>query len=318
MKWVMPGNRPGPGGDSYYVAKNQRVPKSSGSSGKTAAQRRLEAQRAVAAASAKASARRRKRMLVFVAPLAFLLVVVLVLVLVSVSGGDGKKPGNSVAPIAQDVATQVASVPAAVLDEVKAGGSASPPKAGGGGVLTGDGGKPRILYVGAEWCPFCAAERWPLVVALSRFGTFTGLGITESDPNDVHPNTPTLSFSGSTYTSDYLVFDGVELQDGDHKALDTLSASDQQLFRSITGGNFPFVDIGGKYVVGGAQFDPDVLKGKTHAEIAAALSDPKSQIAQDVDGSANVLTATICKSTDNKPADVCTSAGVTAAAGSLG
>ncbi len=34
-------------------------------------------------------------------------------------------------------------------------------------------GKPEVLFVGAEFCPFCAAERWPLIVALSRFGHFS-------------------------------------------------------------------------------------------------------------------------------------------------
>jgi hypothetical protein len=37
------------------------------------------------------------------------------------------------------------------------------------------GGKPDVLFVGAEFCPFCAAERWPMVVALARFGRFTEL-----------------------------------------------------------------------------------------------------------------------------------------------
>src|SRR4051812_14747932 len=33
--------------------------------------------------------------------------------------------------------------------------------------LTADG-KPLVLYVGAEYCPFCAAQRWAMVQALSR------------------------------------------------------------------------------------------------------------------------------------------------------
>ena len=36
-------------------------------------------------------------------------------------------------------------------------------------------GKPEVLYMGAEYCPYCAAERWAMIVALSRFGTFSGL-----------------------------------------------------------------------------------------------------------------------------------------------
>ena len=37
------------------------------------------------------------------------------------------------------------------------------------------GGKPEVLYVGTEFCPYCAAESWSLIVALSRFGQFSGL-----------------------------------------------------------------------------------------------------------------------------------------------
>ena len=29
--------------------------------------------------------------------------------------------------------------------------------------------------MGAEYCPYCAAQRWAMIVALSRFGTFSGL-----------------------------------------------------------------------------------------------------------------------------------------------
>ena len=34
-------------------------------------------------------------------------------------------------------------------------------------------GTPEVLYMGADYCPFCAATRWGLVLALMRFGNFT-------------------------------------------------------------------------------------------------------------------------------------------------
>ena len=55
-------------------------------------------------------------------------------------------------------------------------------------------GKPAIVFVSEESCPFCAAERWPLAVALSHFGTWSQLGITQSAATDVYPGTATLSF----------------------------------------------------------------------------------------------------------------------------
>ena len=36
-----------------------------------------------------------------------------------------------------------------------------------GASLTSDG-KPQMLYIGAEFCPYCAAMRWSMAVALSK------------------------------------------------------------------------------------------------------------------------------------------------------
>lgn len=157
-----------------------------------------------------------------------------------------------------------------------------------------------MLFVGAEWCPYCAAERWPLVVALSRFGTFTGLGEVSSSPSDVFPNTATLTLHGASYTSQYVNLTAEEIYSNQvsgnsYQPLDQLDAANQALFTSVGKGSFPFIDIGGKYLISGASYDPGVLKGKTQAQIAAAL----------------------CQLTGNEPAGVCSAPGVTAAAAAL-
>jgi hypothetical protein len=85
----------------------------------------------------------------------------------------------------------------------------------------------------------------------------------------------------------------------------------------IAGGAIPFVDIGNRYVVTGAQYLPSTLANMTWAEVAAAMRDPSSQVAIDIDGAANMITATICKLTHGQPAGVCNSAAVKAAAGSI-
>ena len=46
-----------------------------------------------------------------------------------------------------------------------------------------------MLYIGAEFCPYCAAMRWSMAVALSRFGTFTPLHGIHSSSTDVDPST---------------------------------------------------------------------------------------------------------------------------------
>ena len=194
------------------------------------------------------------------------------------------------------------------------------------------GGKPEVLYMGATYCPYCAAERWALVVALSRFGSFSNLSLIHSSSADVFPSTPTLSFYKSGYTSQYLNFTPVEmlgdtkLSNGQYAPLQKPTATQTALMArydappyvsASSAGAFPFVNIGNQYLVIGSQYQPSDLAKLTWAQVAADIRDPSTTVAKDVDGTANAITAAICKITKNAPAAVCDSAGVKAAAGSL-
>ncbi len=183
------------------------------------------------------------------------------------------------------------------------------------------GGKPEMLYIGAEYCPYCAAMRWSMAVALSRFGTLSPLHGIYSSSTDVAPHTATLTFYKSSYSSKYLAFTPVENETMTHALLQPTTAAQQALWQkydsSASGLGYPFIDIGNKYVIKGPLFDPGVLAGMTWAQVAAALHNPSSKVAQAVDGTANLITAAICKTTNGQPASVCTSSGVTKASGSL-
>jgi hypothetical protein len=281
--------------------------------------------------AAQLRAERRRRLLFAGAAVALVVAVVAGLVIAKLAGVGARASTPSAAPgvAGSQIMTDLASVPAATLNKIGAGSAQGGPQQITAPALTA-AGKPRVLYVGAEYCPFCAAERWPVVVALSRFGTFTNLGATASAGNDVYPNTPTLSFHGATYHSQYLSFTGVEttgntVVNGSYAPLDTLTPADQQTFTTydqppyVTGqaGSIPFIDIAGKYVSSGATYSPQLLHGLSQAQVAAQLKNPASQIARAVDGSANLFTAALCQATGNKPATVCTSPGVTAAAAQL-
>jgi hypothetical protein len=296
--------------------------------------RERAAARAAEAAEARVRARRRQRIYAVGGPiLAIVLVVAIFLVVKATTGGSSHTAGGSsagasstsgtsaVAPAA--LITPVTTVPEATLNSVGVGTIAAYPKAvTGDGLLTADG-LPRILYIGAEYCPYCAAERWAVVQALSRFGSFTNLGVTHSATKDVFPNTQTFSFHGATFSSPTISFTGVETTtnqptNGGYAPLDTPTAADQALAQKYdSAGSIPFVDIGNRYIISGASFDPQVLQGKTAQEIADALADPSSPIAKAVIGSANVITAAICTTTNNQPAAVCNVAGVQAAAKAL-
>ena len=314
----MAAKRTSPAGGKPAPGASARPP-----SGGRAAASRKAAQKQAAAQRALAAERGRHRQLLLVGgTVALVVMVVAVLVAIKVTAGPSTPAsGTQNGAASQQVTDAVTGVPPAVLDKIGAGTIAHPPTVLTGAALTADG-KPRVLYVGAEYCPYCAAERWALAVALSRFGTLTGLGAVSSSSTDVYPDTATLSFHGASYASNYLSLtakeiEGTQVVGSSYAPLDTLDPADQTLFQSIGGGSFPFVDIGGRYAVSGASYDPSVLQGKTHAQIAAALSDPSSPIATAVDGTANVLTAALCQLTGGQPGDVCTTSGVVAATKSL-
>lgn len=294
---------------------------------RTAKQRRADNARQAKLAQLKA-AERRRRARVFGSLGAVGVIVVIVLIMVGIKLSTGDKSSDQLAHgSAANVVKKVTSVPASVFAKIGPGTVSNPPKAIDGQSLTEDG-KPKVLYVGGEFCPYCAAERWAMVAALSRFGTWSDVGLTSSSSHDVFPDTPTLSFHGSSYSSDYVSFAGYETTDRDQQPLDTLPSEDQKILNKygvepyVPGAQpgqppIPFVYFAGKYLSSGASYDPGVLKDLTHAEIATAMHDPSSDVAKAVDGSANAITAAVCKLTDNKPANVCSAPGVQAAASKL-
>jgi thiol-disulfide isomerase/thioredoxin len=225
---------------------------------------------------------------------------------------------------AAQVQRQVTSVPLAAFNTAGAGTATGLATVTGQPALT-TGAKPEVLYIGGEYCPYCAAERWALAAAVSRFGTLSGLSLIHSSPTDAYPSTPTLSFAKASYASKYLAFVAVEWY-GEatdpstpfgHVYLQQPTAQQQALFARYSGGSIPFVDIGNRYILPQVQYVPSALAGLSWTQVAAAMRDPSSAVASDIDGAANIITAAICTLTRGQPAGVCQSAGVKAAAGSI-
>jgi hypothetical protein len=204
------------------------------------------------------------------------------------------------------------------------------------------GTKPDVLFVGAEFCPFCAAERWPLVVALARFGTFTELHDTSSAAQTVFADTPTFTFDEVGYTSRYVTLTGIELYsdtvgpDGTFTRLARLTPAEAALVArytprtsGVTAGSSPFVDVAGRLVADTSGFSPALLAGQSQAQIAQEIAKATPQVpvvagttvpptGQAVIAVANQLSAGICAATGQRPADVCRSKGVRTAAAALG
>ena len=219
----------------------------------------------------------------------------------------------------QNVVTQITSIPASELDAVGKGSANNLIKPVSGTLLAGPKALPEVFYFGAEYCPYCAAERWPMIIALSRFGTFSGLKTTTSSSSDVYPNTPTFTFHGATYTSQYIDFVSVETTDRDRNPLESPTAAQQALVNQYdTSGSIPFVDFGNRYAFSGAMYLPDILSGMSWQAVADTLQQPASNQAKAILGSANLITAAVCKMTSDQPAAVCSSSTIQSLEKSLG
>ena len=261
---------------------------------------------------------------------AVVLVIVIVVAFVVIKLSSNNSPSTSSGGVTgtvlpASVQNDIKGVPASTLDTVGIGSilsyNPSPLEAVSNTALTSNG-KPEMLFIGAEFCPYCAAERWAIAVALSRFGHFTTpfRGI-HSSSTDTDPNTPTLTFYKSNYTSPYLTFTPVENENDSRGALQATTSAQQALWQkydsSAEGVGYPFIDFGNKYILKDPTYDPGILAGMSWAQVASALHSPSSKVAQNALGAANLMTAAICKMTGGKPGNVCTASGVVAASAHL-
>lgn len=181
----------------------------------------------------------------------------------------------------------------------------------GGSSLT-SGGKPVVLFVGADYCPYCAIQRWGLILALMRFGSFTGLSYMTSNADAT--DWATFTFHGSSYSSSYVVFAGYEEYDRSNLPLDTVPSGYSTAY-STYGSGYPFLDFAGTYVIAGALLPSGVsdylgylnsmVAGQSWAQINAAVSNSTNPLGNLIRGDANVITAIICKVTSGAPSSVC-------------
>ncbi len=272
------------------------------------------------AVAARAEAERRRRTRVAAGASAVVVLAVLVLVVAkfaSGSGSSGDAPAKATGALDSAVMRHLLSVDPT---SIAAAGNTEPsngPHAIEAPAVTRDG-KPYVLYVGAEYCPFCAAERWALTLALSQFGSFDGLRTGYSGAEDVFPDTATVSYYGSRFTSEHLAFRGVELRtselvDGQYTPLENLTGEDATLFNTYNappfvngqGGSIPWVNLGGTAVHSGASFTPELMQGKTQLEIAQAIADPQSTLGRQVRSATANYVRVLCGLTGGKPAAVC-------------
>ncbi len=272
-------------------------------------------------------------------------VIVAVLVIVKVTSSSTPSGGGSKTwqPASPAVVAAVTQIPTSVYNTVGVTSSVapitSPVVTTGQPLLKWPGSNlPGVLFYGAEFCPYCAAERWSLTAALSRFGTWSNLGNMTSSSTDIYPNTPTFTYYKASFTSPYVALHAIESQANYYNAAGTAWATLMtptpqesallttynshkyfpQFYQPGQTGSIPFVDYGNQVLSSGATYSPSVLAGQSRDQIASGLNDPANPTTQAIVAGANYMTASICHINGQKPGAVCMSPGVKAADKALG
>ncbi len=153
-----------------------------------------------------------------------LIIVAIVLLGALVLVRDDSGPGSTSTvetfnPAPSSLVSSLASVPSSVYDTVGVASPAIPltpphPASGNAPVwlATVNGGPrlPVVFFYGAEFAPYAAAERWPLILALSRFGTFHQLGLMQSSSTTAFASLSTFTFWKTSYVSHDVKLESVE------------------------------------------------------------------------------------------------------------
>lgn len=195
------------------------------------------------------------------------------------------------------------------------------------------GGRPEIMFICAEYWSKCAAERWALVMALSKFGTFTTLKGTTSSATAASPKTPTFSFYGATYSSKYLTLVTDELETntdvggGEYPLLQPPTAQEMTMMKAwdrapytTINTSLPFAYMGGKFLLTTAQYDASAISRMSFKAAASIMSSGTGQVSRHAEAAAGYLVADFCALTRDQPARVCSQApssltGITASPG---
>ena len=185
--------------------------------------------------------------------------------------------------------------------------------------------RPVVFFYGAEFAPYAAAQRWPVVLALTRFGTFNKLGLMQSSMMSAFPSISTFTFRNVNYKSRWISLQAVER----YSSVDptgarylSLQKPDARQAAAVAeygsgANNFALTDVANRDVLSGSAFSPTVLEGMTQDQIAGDLDNPASPLARAVLSAANEVTAAICAVDGQKPGSTCESRGVLAADAAL-
>ena len=169
--------------------------------------------------------------------------------------------------------------------------------------------------MGAEYCPYCAIQRWALLRGVCPNSAPSPISDSEafSSSSDVYPHLASWSFIGAKFTkASTSRFEPTEVSSstpngrGGYQPLEKMSASQRVAFNKYNPrGVLPFVDVGNHYITMGASASPEVLEGLSLSSIGSELNNPTSPVARAVDGTANYLIAALCTMETKATPSIC-------------
>ena len=167
-------------------------------------------------------------------------------------------------------------------------------------------GKPLVVFVGAEYCPYCAAERWVMVMWLSRFGTFKQslrdsvvihrrlsrhryLHVLQVDRTRARTSTSAPN----------------EIEDRNQQPLQTMSAGDPNIFTKYDDPPYTIAAAASSHSSTSAGCSPSTPRATSRATLQAcrgarsqrSSATRASTVTKAIIGNANILTAATCIAT---------------------
>ncbi|MBV9485985.1 MAG: hypothetical protein JO246_07990, partial [Frankiaceae bacterium] len=115
-------------------------------------------EKAAAARAVQQRSDQRRRAVVILSSVVALAVVGVLIAVIAINSSGSKDTSKGTAA-SQSILDQVTSIPRTVSDPIGAGPVVSTPESVTGGTPLDANGKPTLLFIGAEFCPFCAVER---------------------------------------------------------------------------------------------------------------------------------------------------------------
>ena len=165
------------------------------------------------------------------------------------------------------------------------------------GTVLAQGHKREVLMIGAANCDACAAERWALVKALGRFGTWRNLAISESSKG-----IPTFDLSHANYSSWYVAFDQRDIRG----PLETLTPRDRTVFTTYDPrGTVPLLIVGTYAQIGPGVAPRLLLHRKFRSVESSLITNESTDFTRAINAQANLITAMLCKADGGNPEVFC-------------